>query len=367
MKIKVLNIITGLGNGGAERNLVRLIEHINKEHFEVAVISLKHDGVYGEYLRNLGITVICLNLQEQSKIKKFITLFHMIRKIKPNLIQTWLYHADLIGLLIGKMAGVNNIIWNIRSTKLNFKDCSWHVVIVRKVCALLSFLPKKIINCSQTSIDEHIRVGYQNDKFVYIPNGYDLSNLYSSPESSLIKNEKIRIGIVGRNNPQKDFSNFFSAIKIIANKDFASQLQVIVVGRGVENDYKMFTNILAPIELNFWGECSDMLAVYNSFDFLVLSSKSEAFPNVIAEAMSCGKPCVSTDVGDARIIIGDTGFIVPPSDTHELAAGIRKMILLGKAHIGELGNNARQRIEANYSLSAMVNKYERLYNNVEYL
>ena len=361
MKIKVLHIITGLSHGGAERNLARLIEHINKNHFEMTVISLKNNGAYGEYLRNLGITVIYLNLQEKSKLKKFITLFHTIRKIKPNLIQTWLYHADLIGLIIGKIAGVNNIIWNIRSTKLNFKDSSWHVVIVRKICALLSFLPKKIINCSQISIDEHIRVGYQKDKFMYIPNGYDLSNLYSNPELSLIKGEKLRIGIVGRNNPQKDFSNFFSAMKIIASENFASLLQVIVVGRDVKSDYKMFTDILAPIELNFWGECDNMLAVYNSFDFLVLSSKSEAFPNVIAEAMSCSKPCVSTDVGDARIIIGDTGFVVPASDPNELAAGIRKMILLGKTTISKLGDKARLRIEENYSLPVMINRYEKLY------
>jgi glycosyltransferase involved in cell wall biosynthesis len=364
MKIKILHIITGLGNGGAERTLHKLCEEIDRNLFDLVIVSLKNEGVYGDRLRKLGIKCYFANLHGRNRVWSLIKLYKFIRDEQPDIIQTWLYHADLIGLLIAKIAGVNNIIWNIRSTKLNFKDSSWHLVIVRKFCAILSFLPQKIIACSQTSIDEHIRVGYQKDKFVHIPNGYDLGNLYSNPELSLIKSEKLKIGIVGRNNPLKDFLNFFSAVKIIANENLASQIAVIVVGRGVEDNYKMFTNTLAPIELSFWGECDNMLAVYNSFDFLVLSSKSEAFPNVIAEAMSCGKPCVSTDVGDARIIIGDTGFVVPSSNPKELAAGIRKMISLGKAHISELGQKARQRIEENYSLSTMVDKYENLYNEM---
>jgi len=345
--------------------LVRLIENIDKQRFDVAVISLKNDGIYGQYLRGIGVNVMCLELHRASKIKMFFQLIYLIKKMKPDVIQTWMYHADFIGLFLGRLAGVKNIVWNIRSTKLNFKDSSWHAVIIRKMCAALSFLPKKIINCSQISIEEHIKVGYKKNKFVYIPNGYDLSQLYfDEAKSALKENNMLTIGIVGRNNPQKDFLNFFSALKIIAKESFASELKVIVVGRGFPKDCSKMIEDLYPVELNFWGEHSDMLAVYNSFDFLVLSSKSEAFPNVIAEAMACGKPCVATDVGDARIIVGDTGIVVAPSNSYELAQGIKKMVLLGKADIKKLGFKARRQIEGHYSLSVMIDKYERLYNEI---
>lgn len=360
-----MHIISGLGNGGAEKNLVRLIENMDNKKFDVAVVSLKNDGIYGQYLRDIGVNVICLELNKTSKIKRFLKLIHLTKKMKPDVIQTWMYHADFIGLLLGRLLGVKNVIWNIRSTKFNFEDGSWHAVIIRKICALLSFLPEKIINCSQISINEHIRIGYKESKFVYIPNGYDLSQLYFDRTKSLLKeSNKLTIGIVGRNNPLKDFLNFFSALKIIAKEHIASQLKVVVVGRDVSDEYSKFIDEAYPIELSFWGECSDMLAVYNSFDFLALSSKSEAFPNVIAEAMACGKPCVSTDVGDAKIIIGDTGFVVSPSNHNELASGLRQMILLGSVGINELGKKARERIKTNYSLVQMVSKYEKLYSEI---
>ncbi len=361
---KILHIITGLANGGAERNIVKLCESLDKSKFEFLVVSLTGPGKYGKYLETIdGVRCFYLNLNSGNKLFKLYNLFKLIRKENPDLIQTWLYHADFLGLIIGKLSGVKNIVWNIRSTKLSFKNNSWHVIVIRKLCAFLSFLPSKIVNCSKTSIFEHIKVGYRKNKFVYIPNGYDIEQLYLDQNKSLINDDKIKIGIVGRNDPQKDYDNFFSALEILAKRNI-NNIHAIVVGKGTKEAYSHYSNQLGSIQITFLGEQVDMLAVYNSFDFLVLSSFSEGFPNVVAEAMACCKPCVVTDVGDAAIIVDNTGIKVPPQDKLLLADAIVQMSEYGKDKIAEYGKLARQRIIEEYSLSKMLIRYENLYLNL---
>lgn len=364
MKIKIIQIITGLSNGGAERNLYNLCLNINKDKFEVIVVSLTGMGEYGNMLEQIGIKLYCVNLGHGVKLWRIFKLYQFIRQNKPNIIQTWLYHADLIGLVLGRLAGVKKIIWNIRSTQLNFKDTSWHVVIVRKICALLSFMPVKIINCSMKSIEEHVTLGYRRKKFVYIPNGYNLQSFHVDKTLSLFPvNDAPVIGFVGRDDPQKDIFNFLNALLIVEKNliDF----RVIIVGTIVNNEnVKRFIRQHNMQQLILLESRDDMLNVYNSFDLLVLSSLSEAFPNVVAEAMACGVCCVVTNVGDAAVIVGDTGLVVPAANSILLADGIISMIESGRPPLITKGFFARQRIEENFSLDNMINSYETIYHNV---
>jgi glycosyltransferase involved in cell wall biosynthesis len=364
MKIKIIQIITGLSNGGSERNLYNLCVSINKDKFEVIVVSLTGMGEYGNMLAQIGIKPYCVNLGHGVKLLRIFKLYKFIRQHKPDIIQTWLYHADLIGLVLGRLAGVKKIIWNIRSTQLNFKDTSWHVVIVRKICALLSFMPAKIINCSMKSIEEHVMVGYRRKKFVYVPNGYNLQSLHADKALSLFPvNDYPVIGFVGRDDPQKDIFNFLNALLIV--EKHLIDFRVIIVGTITNNErVKQFIRQHNMREVILLAPRADMLNVYNSFDLLVLSSLSEAFPNVVAEAMACGVCCVVTDVGDAAVIVGDTGVVVPPANSTLLADGIISMIESGKKTLIAKGVFARQRIEENFSLDNMINSYEDIYHNV---
>jgi len=106
------------------------------------------------------------------------------------------------------------------------------------------------------------------------------------------------------------------------------------------------------------GTFSDLLTVYNALDLLVSSSTSEGFSNVIGEAMACGVPCVVTDVGDSALIVGDTGNIVPPGDSHALAQALRSWLRLSKRERHAKGLQARVRIEREFNTHAMVMKTE---------
>lgn len=364
MRIKVLHIITGLGNGGAERNLYKLCKNINQDKFETLVVSLRNNGSYGEMLSDIGIKCYYANLGTMNLFKNLINLYKFIHNQKPDIIQTWLYHADFIGLLIGKMAGIRNLVWNIRSTQLNFKNNSWHVVIIRKICALLSFIPDKIVNCSRVSIEEHVKIRYRQNKFIFIPNGYNPDDFYPDDKLSLYsKDDKIILGFVGRNHPQKSLFSFLEALRII--KTAGASYKAIIAGLNTDNfAVKDFIRKNQLDNVILLGQRNDIINIYNSIDIFVLSSQSEAFPNVVAEAMLCGKPCVVTDVGDAAYIVGDTGMIIPSADSTKLADGIMHLAQLGREHLMNKGKSARERAVQNFGLSKMIDSYEQLYIDI---
>jgi len=114
----------------------------------------------------------------------------------------------------------------------------------------------------------------------------------------------------------------------------------------------------------FPGERTDVQRLMQAMDVFCLSSWSEAFPNVLGEAMACGVPCVATDVGDSADIIGDTGIVVPPSDTEALARGLMLMLEKPDEERRALGRAARQRVKEHYSLAAVVEEYARLYEGL---
>lgn len=366
---KIVHIITGLNNGGAEAVLYRLCTNDNQNQH--AVISLMGLGKYGPLLTDKGIDVYTLDMpQGKVTFSGLLKLYRLIKEQKPDVVQTWMYHADLIGGVIARLAGVKNVFWNIRQTSLEKGLTSRATVYVAKICAFLSyFVPKKVICCANKASEYHIALGYQNNKMVVIGNGYELNSLAENPDLGLairteflLKKNDLVFGMVGRYDPAKDHNNLLLSLSHLKSKNV--DFKCLLVGKFLSAENKELFNRLTQLGLLnniiLLEQRTDIPAVMNAMDVHLLSSYSEAFPNVLAEAMACGTPCVTTDVGDAELIVGNTGWVVPPRDPEALAVAIEAAVNERKssAKWQARKETARQRIVENFSVEKMVESYK---------
>ena len=372
--MKILHIIIGLNVGGAEIMLKRLVQsNLDNKGLEHEVISLTQLGVIGIQLENMGIRVTVLNVRSIFSVPlAFFKLVKIIKNTKFSVVQTWMYHADLLGGLASFFAGNRNIVWNIRGSSIPQQGLSLTGVLI-KVCAMLSYkLPKKIICCAEAARSAHVIKGYAQSKMVVINNGYDLDDYHvrqgrEAERLNLgISDDEIVIGIVGRFDALKDYNNFISAANELL-KEF-SNVKFLMVGKGLNNENheltRMVENDNTLDSFLFMGESNNVNKYLAIMDIYCMSSSKEGFPNVVCEAMAMQVPCVATNAGDAKDIVGDTGIIVPIKDSSALAMGLRTMINYDTKKKLKLGKLARARIGRNYSIEKTLNQYEELYREV---
>lgn len=368
--MKIIHVITALTDGGAEDVLYRLCSH---DHLNThIVVSLMDEGIYGPLLHKAGITVHYLNMpQSRVTIPGVIKLFRLFRDLKPDVVQTWMYHADLIGGIVARLAGIKQIYWNIRNSTLELGKSKYSTIMVLKLCAKLSgFVPKGIVCCAYRAKEVHAALGYDARNMFIIGNGYDLSIFKESSdlgrkfrkELNLEKDVRL-LGMVGRFDPQKDHFGLLEALSLVKQAGFGFRLCLIGPDLNAGN-VKLIEKIkeLGLIEeIILLGRRSDIPVVMNGLDVHLLSSSyGEAFPNVVAEAMACGTPCVTTDVGDAALIVGDTGWVVPPAKVVQLAEAIGTALkeLGGDADSWRIRREAaRTRVVENFSLEKMITAY----------
>lgn len=373
MSKKVLHVITGLGDGGAEGVLTRLC--INSDKAEHVVISLTDEGKYGAILRESGIKVSSLGMSSGILgVLRFAQLVKLIKRERPQIVQTWLYHSDLLGGLAARMSGIRSVFWNIRLSHSYGGDEKKTTVLIARVCAKASkWLPEKIICCAEKAATMHVAIGYTKRKMIVIPNGYDVNRFSPSTERGkglrgelAIADNEVLLGMVGRFHPQKDHENLLKTLLLVKNAGVSCRC--LLVGTGLVPSNQGLVNRLEALGLTdniiLAGPRTDIPAVMNALDIHVLSSRSEGFPNVIAEAMACGTPCVSTDVGDAKVIIGETGAVCAAGKPEELADRILQLVT-EMTHSPEAWNNrmreCRERIMRNYSLEKSISLYEHVW------
>lgn len=369
MNMTIAHIITSLNNGGAEGVLYRLCLHDkNNEHI---VISMMNTGKYGPLLQEHGIKVYCLNMQQgRLSLKGIIKLYKLLRAIKPNVVQTWMYHADLIGGIVARIAGIKKIFWNIRHSYLQKGSSKNSTIFIAHVCARLScIIPTKIICCAHKAKEVHEALGYKAAKLVVIPNGYDFSEYYPDEikrrtfRSELnISEDTILLGMVGRYDPLKDHHNLLQAIAILSKT--YQNFKLCLIGKELNINNNILMNIIYDFDLTnsvlLLDQRKDIPYVMNGLDIHILSSSSEAFPNVIAEAMACGIPCISTNVGDANIIIRDSGWLVPPKQPQALAQAIE--IAITEMTSDELWQKRKHlvhtQVSNQFSIQKMISSYQ---------
>src|SRR5690625_4333588 len=373
--MKIIHIITGLQDGGAEGVLFRLCKHDHKNTH--IVISLTDEGKYGPLLESAGIKVHTLGMRPgRLSLSGIVKLYKLLRNMQPAVVQTWMYHADLIGGLVAKFARISNVHWGVRHTTLETGLSKRRTIYVARLCALLSkWIPKKIICCAQKALIVHDQLGYAADKLIVINNGYELTQFTPSTEVKERSREKLNIdhgvpliGLVGRFNPQKDHANFLEAVHLLKKKH--ANVKCILVGRCINNANKELTVKISKLDLQdtvyLLDQQSDIPELMNALDIHVLSSSfGEAFPNVLAEAMACGTPCVTTDVGDASLIVGSTGWVVPVRDSVALADAIVEALDEKEQqpeNWRDRQQQCRDRIVENFSIEKMIQQYHKVWS-----
>ena len=356
----ILHVITDLYLGGAETMLARLVEAQPGLAERTTVVSLLPAGFYAERLRAAGATLVELDFRNVARIPAGLArLRRIIADEKPDIIQGWMYHGDLAALLGLSLAGRRRttlLAWNIRCSSLDFSRYSRLLRLVVRACAALSSTPDLVIANSAAGMESHRALGYRPVRSEIVPNGLEVDRY--KPDAAARAHIRRELGIaddavvlahVARVDPMKDHAGFLRAMALLPD------VQALLVGAGTEK-------LAAARNVHRLGRRADVPRLLAAADIVVSSSAfGEGFSNAIAEGMACGLTPVATDVGDARIIIGDTGLVVPPGRPEALADAIRTIIAEPPARRRDRGEQARARIVENYSLEQAQQRFADLY------
>lgn len=374
--MKVLHIITDLNTGGAEMMLYKLLSAIDKTQFDNTVISLTDDKVIGEKIAAMGVPVLYLGMAHgRPDLRRFLKLVREIRALRPDVVQTWMYHADLLGGVAAKLAGVKRVVWNIRHSDLPRRHIKRTTRWTAQLCACLSHVvPDKIVCNAQRAALLHQQLGYKKDLFEVIGNGFDLRQFKPDAAAKArlcrelhIGPEALLVGLVARFDAQKNHAGFINAAQMLARQ--FPHLHFILAGRNVDAGNAELQRWTAQSDcaprLHLLGERHDIPLLTAALDVAVSCSIfGEGFPNTVGEALACGVPCVVSDVGDAAWVLGEGGISVAPGDTAALAEAIARLLRMFSAERAALGDKGRRRMQEHFSLPAIAKCYETLYQSL---
>jgi glycosyltransferase involved in cell wall biosynthesis len=378
--VRVLHIITGLYTGGAETMLLRLIERSRTHGLEHAVIALLAGGALGPRLAEAGIPVAEVGTGPRAPLR----VAHWIRTWHPTVCQGWMYHGNLAALagrmLSGRRVPVGWGIHHCPEPALSTETRSARTLI--RVGGPLSRLTRAIVYCSRASIGVHEKLGYDPARTVLIPNGFDCEVLHPRADAGLMLRRElgltastVLIGNVARYHPMKDHANLIRAFARLGASPGArgarpaTPVHLVLIGRGLNpGNVALGEQIRAAgvaERVSLLGERADVPTLIAGLDALAVSSAwGEAFPLVIGEAMSSGVPCVTTDLGDAAWMVGETGIVVPPRDDAALEGGLRRMVERAPEERRRLGAAARQRILDHFALPDVVERYVEVFHEI---
>jgi glycosyltransferase involved in cell wall biosynthesis len=366
----VVHVITDLDIGGAELMLTRLVEQPAAGPLRSVVVTLGSRGALADRIERAGAPVFALGVRAGTSAPRALwRLVRLLRRFRPDVVQTWLYHADLVGLLAATIARVPHVVWNIRCAELDPRDHPRSLPALLRTLAFASRWPDAVICNSEAGRRAHGRIGYTPRRWEIIPNGFDTNAFRPSRAAPSwlkrelgINDEATLVGLLARFHPMKDHATFVNAARIVTAAN--PNVHFVAAGRGVESA-PTITRLVNDLELrshvHLLPEQADAGRFLAALDVAVSSSYGEAFPNVVGEAMACGTPCVVTDVGDSARIVGDAGVVVPARDPSALAGGITRVLALAPAAREALGSAARERIVAEFSIGRVAGRYDRLY------
>lgn len=366
-KKKIIHIIVGLNNGGAEMMLYKLLKYSDRNLYKHTVISLMDEGVMGEEIKKLDITIETLNIKKGNfSLRGFIKLLKLCKN--QDIIQTWMYHSDFLGFIISKILR-KKIIWGIHHSNLEKDKNKKRTLLIAKINAFLSRWCDEIVSCSKVAKEEHEKYGYVKDKIKVIPNGFELEKFYFienaknilQKEFPIIEN-KLLFSLVARYEILKDHNNCLKAMKIF-KEIFSNEFILLLCGTNINYKNRTLISQIKENELEknvlLLDRRKDIPVIMSATDIYISSSSGEGFPNVLGEAMACETPCIVTDVGDSSYIVGKTGSVIERGSPEKLSKAIIEFINTNAYKKNR--KSCRKRIEENFDIVKIIKLYEKLY------
>ena len=371
--MRVLHVITDLDSGGAEMQLCALCALLKGAGYDQKVVVLKAEGLLSPRIRALGVDCIHLDLATgRLDLGGGRALRTIVQEYQPVVVHTWMYHACVYAALAG-LSG-RPLLLSVHHSSLSFANDSVSTLIAAFACGVLSYRRNvHLAYCAESARRSHEERGYCRERGVFIPNGYANSRFQRNLQSGEAMRAKLEIradaivfGLVARFNPIKDHTTFLKAFSIV--REHHPEAVALLAGNDIDSSNAGLLRLISRwcpdrSAVVLAGRCNDMVAAFSAMDVLVLSSRSEAFPNVLCEGMLCELPCVTTDVGDCTSIVGDCGIVVAPGSADLLGAAMRRIFELPHADRVAMGLNGRRRIAARYPEDKLLRSYAASYEN----
>jgi glycosyltransferase involved in cell wall biosynthesis len=362
---RITIIITGLGIGGAEHALLKLLAARDPSRVEVSLLVLGRLDTLAPQFCAIGVEPVFLGLAAgRWPFAAVGRLLAAVRAKRPELIQGWMYHGNLAASFVGARLKVP-VCWSVRDTP---DAAHGHSLFTRLTIALSRLYVGRvahIFNVSARSAaycSEHL--GWPAARTEVLPNGLDVRHFRpdearrrAARTSWGVAGDETVIGIVARWSPVKNHRLFLEAAAQLLTTHPRSRF--VMVGKDLDRDNAELAAWLAELGLAdrvlLLGPRHDVEILYPAFDLLALTSRSEGFPNVLAEAMACGVPVVSTDVGDAREIVGDGGRIAA-AEPRAFAAALAGLI--DSPELARIQERARSHIVERYAIAGVAERLQ---------
>lgn len=361
--------------GGAEQQLAHIALGLDSRQFDCRVYCFYETGELCHHLRAGGIKIESLHKSSRWDLFRPSSQLHRkLREFRPHVLHSFLGPPNVLAALLKPFFPGMRVVWGVRASDMRLENYDWTRRATFRAEVLLSRIPDIIVANAEAGRRHVTAAGFPERRVSVVHNGIDTQRFRSMPGMRAairnelgLKSDAPIIGMIARIDPQKDHDTFLQAARLAVTRK--PDLQFLCIGGGDPALMDRLTNLTNLLGLNrnvHWiGERKDIPELINSFDLLTLTSAyGEGFPNAVGEAMACGCPCVVTDVGDCAAIVGNTGFVAERGDAKALSQYWLDYFALPDTRRQEIGRNARQRIETQYSLAAMVKQSEHLYGTV---
>jgi glycosyltransferase involved in cell wall biosynthesis len=363
---RILFLIRSFARGGAQRQLVTLATELRRAGWDISVACFYSGDAFQRDLTQANVPVIDLRKRGRWDVAGFLwRLWRTFRQNDADIVHSYLTVGNLLALLARLAHRHTRVVWGVRSAYMDRARYDWTARLTFRLSCLLARLADVIIVNSDAGAAHHAALGYPRERIRVIPNGIDTTRFRFDAEGRSrlratwrVPDDALLVGLVGRLDPMKDHPTFLEAAATLAARD--PRWRFVCVGEG-KPDYaatlRSQADALGLGDRLIWaGPRSDMPVVYSALDIAASVSYGESFPNVIAEAMACGRPCVVTDVGDSARIVGACGAVVGARDPAAFAAAVES-ILPWLAHADAARNTheaVRARIVESYALETLL-------------
>jgi len=362
--IKLAFLTRSLDCGGAQRQLITLAKALDRNRFDITVICFYSGEAWQEDLETSGVRFISLEKKGRWDLIGFVfRLIRELRLLRPDILHSYLDVANLLAVFV-KLFVRTRVVWGIRAAEIDMHQYDWLRRLVSKLEAVCWPLAHLIIVNSQAAADHCLSRGFEPAKLVMIPNGINSAVFKPDREAGKrlradwrIPEHTRLVGTIGRLDPAKDLPVFLEAAALVTR--FRNDVRFVCVGDGPASYALKLKKLTAGLSIEdkvLWqGARENVTSVYNALDVFCSSSRSESFPNAVAEAMACGVPCVVTDAGASGHIVGECGIVVPPGNAQALARGLISSLETVR---DEVDWKARTRILENFNVHGLAKRTE---------